>query len=87
MILVVPFPYNITFVLLDEVFPFKFLRCMWLVFMKGKLFLSKRTCCFVLDGNGFKTSTMRLGADAIVFSRSTRSGYIFILCILVVGGF
>ncbi|KFK30261.1 hypothetical protein AALP_AA7G238200 [Arabis alpina] len=25
-------------------------------------------------GNGFKTSTMRLGADAIVFSRSTRSG-------------
>jgi len=22
------------------------------------------------DGNGFKTSTMRLGADAIVFSRS-----------------
>ncbi|KAF8101137.1 hypothetical protein N665_0210s0072 [Sinapis alba] len=25
-------------------------------------------------GNGFKTSTMRLGADAIVFTRSTRSG-------------
>ncbi|KAJ8443644.1 hypothetical protein Cgig2_019626 [Carnegiea gigantea] len=25
-------------------------------------------------GNGFKTSTMRLGADAIVFSRATRSG-------------
>ncbi|GJN31587.1 hypothetical protein PR202_gb20003 [Eleusine coracana subsp. coracana] len=25
-------------------------------------------------GNGFKTSTMRLGADAIVFSRSTKSG-------------
>ncbi|CAA7035758.1 unnamed protein product [Microthlaspi erraticum] len=25
-------------------------------------------------GNGFKTSTMRLGADAIVFSRSTRGG-------------
>ncbi|XP_004509325.1 protein MICRORCHIDIA 2-like [Cicer arietinum] len=25
-------------------------------------------------GNGFKTSTMRLGADAIVFSRSTSSG-------------
>lgn len=25
-------------------------------------------------GNGFKTSTMRLGADVIVFSRSTRSG-------------
>lgn len=25
-------------------------------------------------GNGFKTSTMRLGADAIVFSRSNRSG-------------
>ncbi|KAL2905483.1 Protein MICRORCHIDIA 2 [Bienertia sinuspersici] len=26
------------------------------------------------DGNGFKTSTMRLGADVIVLSRSTRSG-------------
>ncbi|EOA16213.1 hypothetical protein CARUB_v10004354mg [Capsella rubella] len=25
-------------------------------------------------GNGFKTSTMRLGADALVFSRSTRGG-------------
>lgn len=24
---------------------------------------------FLLDGNGFKTSTMRLGADVIVFSR------------------
>lgn len=30
-----------------------------------KLFL-----CFYIDGNGFKTSTMRLGADVIVFSRS-----------------
>lgn len=29
----------------------------------------------VSDGNGFKTSTMRLGADVIVFSRSNRSGY------------
>lgn len=31
-------------------------------------------CCshnfILLDGNGFKTSTMRLGADVIVFSRS-----------------
>lgn len=26
-------------------------------------------------GNGFKTSTMRLGADAIVFTRSKRDGY------------
>ncbi|KAJ4898848.1 compromised recognition of TCV 1 [Raphanus sativus] len=26
-------------------------------------------------GNGSKTSTMRLGADAIVFTRSTREGY------------
>lgn len=25
--------------------------------------------CSLSDGNGFKTSTMRLGADAIVFSR------------------
>ena len=24
---------------------------------------------FFVDGNGFKTSTMRLGADVIVFSR------------------
>lgn len=24
------------------------------------------------DGNGFKTSTMRLGADVIVFSRASR---------------
>lgn len=24
---------------------------------------------FLIDGNGFKTSTMRLGADVIVFSR------------------
>ncbi|KAL5122621.1 Protein MICRORCHIDIA 1 [Glycine soja] len=28
-------------------------------------------------GNGFKTSTMRLGADVIVFSRAMHSGYIF----------
>ncbi|KAG0474819.1 hypothetical protein HPP92_014505 [Vanilla planifolia] len=27
------------------------------------------------DGNGFKTSTMRLGADAIVFSRANRKGH------------
>ncbi|CAN4105574.1 unnamed protein product [Withania somnifera] len=27
-------------------------------------------------GNGFKTSTMRLGADVIVFSRSSHSGYL-----------
>lgn len=30
--------------------------------------------CVRTDGNGFKTSTMRLGADAIVFTRSTRGG-------------
>ena len=28
-----------------------------------------------LDGNGFKTSTMRLGADAIVFTCCTKSRY------------
>lgn len=28
-----------------------------------------------LDGNGFKTSSMRLGADAIVFSRHLNNGY------------
>lgn len=27
------------------------------------------------DGNGFKTSTMRLGADVIVFSRATTARY------------
>lgn len=27
-----------------------------------------------LDGNGFKTSTMRLGADVIVFSRCQGEG-------------
>lgn len=26
----------------------------------------------LVDGNGFKTSTMRLGADAIVFSRAKK---------------
>lgn len=31
--------------------------------------------CIIPDGNGFKTSTMRLGADAIVFSRAIRAGY------------
>ena len=41
------------------------------------------TSCVVLDGNGFKTSTMRLGADAIVFSRATRSRYFSIIYIVV----
>lgn len=27
----------------------------------------------ILDGNGFKTSSMRLGADVIVFSRCTKN--------------
>lgn len=34
------------------------------------LFIYWFTCSFP-DGNGFKTSTMRLGADVIVFSRRT----------------
>ncbi|KAI3785314.1 hypothetical protein L1987_44430 [Smallanthus sonchifolius] len=35
-------------------------------------------------GNGFKTSTMRLGADVIVFSRSYRNGYCFnAVCFLI----
>lgn len=33
-----------------------------------KLFIS--LLCCLADGNGFKTSTMRLGADVLVFSRS-----------------
>lgn len=44
--------------------------------------VSDLVCCFydiqlacVPDGNGFKTSTMRLGADAIVFTRAVRGGY------------
>ena len=28
----------------------------------------------VSDGNGFKTSTMRLGADVIVFTQTKRTG-------------
>lgn len=31
------------------------------------------------DGNGFKTSTMRLGADVVVFSRATHGRYYFAL--------
>lgn len=34
---------------------------------------------YYIDGNGFKTSTMRLGADAIVFSRACRGRYDFCL--------
>lgn len=30
---------------------------------------SRHLLFFCVDGNGFKTSTMRLGADVIVFSR------------------
>ena len=32
--------------------------------------------CVFPDGNGFKTSTMRLGADVIVFSRATSARYL-----------
>ncbi|KAL3633207.1 hypothetical protein CASFOL_022969 [Castilleja foliolosa] len=35
---------------------------------------SIRSIKILLNGNGFKTSTMRLGADVIVFSRASRSG-------------
>ena len=31
--------------------------------------------CSITDGNGFKTSSMRLGADVIVFSRNLDNGY------------
>lgn len=35
---------------------------------------------FLIDGNGFKTSTMRLGADVIVFSRcSGKNGNRFVV--------
>ena len=33
-----------------------------------------------LDGNGFKTSTMRLGADVIVFSRHFKDQWVAIAC-------
>ncbi|KAF9625076.1 hypothetical protein IFM89_017879 [Coptis chinensis] len=33
-------------------------------------------------GNGFKTSTMRLGADAIVFSRHTSNRFDCYLCLI-----
>lgn len=47
---------------------------------------------YVSDGNGFKTSTMRLGADVIVFSRCHgKNGrfaffisYIITLCIILI---
>lgn len=32
--------------------------------------------CWNIDGNGFKTSTMRLGADVIVFSRCRKNMYL-----------
>jgi hypothetical protein len=38
-----------------------------------KCILSNMVFCYSTDGNGFKTSTMRLGADAIVFSRCMKS--------------
>lgn len=52
--------------------------------------LSFAVILFLPDGNGFKTSTMRLGADVIVFSRcSAKNGkrlaywlHIFLPCIL-----
>ncbi|KAG0473131.1 hypothetical protein HPP92_014988 [Vanilla planifolia] len=50
-------------------------HCMSLGFSKKK---SKAT--IGQHGNGFKTSTMRLGADAIVFSRANRKGVIHNLC-------
>lgn len=42
--------------------------CMYLHILMSK-------ACVIPDGNGFKTSTMRLGADVIVFSRATRTRY------------
>ena len=38
----------------------------------------------VSDGNGFKTSTMRLGADVIVFTQNQNNGYISLPFILAV---
>ena len=43
--------------------------------------------CIFSDGNGFKTSTMRLGADVIVFSRASRNGYFFFSLFLDVADF
>ena len=42
----------------------------WIISMF--MFILKCELYAFSDGNGFKTSTMRLGADAIVFSRATR---------------
>lgn len=65
-------------------FQFYFLKFIWIVCIKAILFLTlSNVTSHFLDGNGFKTSTMRLGADAIVFSRAVNSRYIFILYILV----
>ena len=39
---------------------------------------------YLSDGNGFKTSTMRLGADVIVFSRCCgKDGKRFSFCLLI----
>jgi len=34
------------------------------------------TFFYCTDGNGFKTSTMRLGADAVVFTRAIRGRFL-----------
>ena len=36
------------------------------------------------DGNGFKTSSMRLGADVVVFSRSMVDRFLCFLCLRVI---
>jgi hypothetical protein len=54
-------------------------RCIHFIFLFCS-FLNCLCCCYS-DGNGFKTSTMRLGADVIVFSRCPgKDGKRFDLC-------
>ena len=53
------------------------LVCEYLLRLLTSYFTCYFICFFIVvvcstDGNGFKTSTMRLGADAIVFSRASR---------------
>ncbi len=64
----VPFPFLLKKNLVLLVFNFKIFVCF-------SYFEPKGMCVFP-DGNGFKTSTMRLGADVIVFSRATSARYL-----------
>jgi hypothetical protein len=51
--------------------------CNLCIHKENSTIILSHSCCFngLSDGNGFKTSSMRLGADAIVFSRHADDRY------------